>query len=224
MERLTTYCSTRAESLGERKWRFIISNETLDRHGTVIKMDGWRLKNYSLNGIVAYGHITNSGIPDYIIGKGIAYIEKKNLIGEVELEPADINELAVKIDKKLEFGTLRTTSVGFLPYSWSWGIEKDGEDPNILYFRDQDLLEWSIVDIPSNPSATMIDRALGDFVTKVRTASGIELPQEVKEVPDIPPVETKTPPSGPDPYTTEYLRAKRSILKLKISNTHETIG
>lgn len=220
MERLTQFSTTRAESLGDRKWRFIISNETLDRHGTIIKMGGWRLENYAENGIVAYGHNTNTGNPDFIIGKGIAYAEKNNLIGEVELEPQDINELAYTIDKKLDFGTLRTTSVGFMPYSWSWGIEKDGEDPNILYFRDQELLEWSIVDIPSNPSATMIDRSLSEFISKVRTASGHLPPPETKEVTET----TDPPPVGADPYTTEYLRSKQCILKLKTLNTHETIG
>lgn len=208
MEKQTRYFNTRAEQLGERKYRFIISNEMLDRHGTVIKMSGWRLENYGMNGIVAYSHITNSGDPDYIIGKGIVYVEKENLIGEVELEPAEYNELAGKIDFKLKFGTLKATSVGFFPYSWSWGVEKDNEDNNILYFRDQDLLEWSIVDIPSNPSA-VINKSADDFVAKVRSASGEEPP-----IIPPPPPETSdiTLPSGPDRLTTSYLKFKRNTL------------
>lgn len=209
MEKLTRYFNTRAEQLGERKYRFIISNEVLDRHGTVIKMAGWRLENYAENGVVAYCHTTNTGDPDFIIGKGIAYTEKENLIGEVELEPAEYNELAGKIDFKLKFGTLKCTSVGFLPYSWSWGIERDGEDPNILYFRDQDLLEWSVVDIPSNPTAT-VDKSIDDFVAKVRAASGESAPP----IPPTPPEQNEitTPTPGPDRFTTSYLKFKRNTL------------
>lgn len=209
MEKLTRYFNTRAEQLGERQYRFIISNETLDRHGTIIKIDGWRLDNYALNGVVPYCHITNSGDPDYIIGKGVAYIDKGNLIGEVELEPAEYNELAGKIDFKLKFGTLKTTSVGFFPYSWAWGIERDGEDPNILYFRDQDLLEWSIVDIPSNPSA-VINKSMDDFVNKVRSASGVDLPP-TPPTPETP-TEITAPIPGPDRYNTDYLKFKRTQL------------
>lgn len=210
MEKLTRYFSTRAESLGDRKHRFIISDETLDRHNSIIKMAGWRLKNYEANGVVAYQHLTWTDNPDLIVGKGIAFIDGNRLIGEVELEPKEENEIAGKLDFKIGFGSIKATSVGFFPYSWSWGIERDGEDPNILYFRDQDLLEWSICNIGSNPAA-VIEKSLGEFVDKVRAASGADMPPTT-----LPPTpekkEIKTPTPGPDRYTTDYLNLKFSTL------------
>ncbi len=140
---LTRFCNTRADKVAERTYRFIISDETVDRYGTVIKMSGWDLSNYEKNGIVAYQHNTHSDDPNMIIGKGRAWVEDGVLMGEVELEPEGINEVADKIAKKLDFGSLRATSVGFNPSEWTRGVKDLGEDPDVLYFRKQDLLEYS---------------------------------------------------------------------------------
>src|SRR5688500_6453754 len=72
---LTRFCNTRADKVAERTYRFIISDETVDRYGTVIKMSGWDLTNYEKNGIVAYQHNTHSDDPNMIIGKGRAWVE-----------------------------------------------------------------------------------------------------------------------------------------------------
>ena len=138
---------------------FVISDESVDRRGTSIKMDGWELDNYAKNGIVAYQHQTSGGMfsesnPDHIIGKGKVWKEEGRLMGSVEFEPADINPLAEKILKKVDFGSLKTTSVGFNPLDGRWGDEKRDENKDTFYYRKQDLLEFSIVNIPSNPNAT----------------------------------------------------------------------
>lgn len=139
-----------------RKVEFVISTNDKDRHGTRLNMDGWNLLNYNMNGIVGFNHeVYSSTDPDLIIGKGRAWVEgegtDKKLIGEVEFETEDINPLAEKIYKKVKNGTLKATSVGFTP------IEKNGkygeQRGDAFHYFGQELLEFSIVNIPSNPKA-----------------------------------------------------------------------
>lgn len=195
---LTRFCTTKAEKSGERTYKFIISDESVDRHGTVIKMSGWDLTNYEKNGIVAYQHNTFSDDPDMIVGKGRAWIEDDTLYGEVEFEPEGTNPIADKLVKKLEFGSIRATSVGFNPSEWSRGIKEKEEDTNILYFRKQELLEWSIVNVPSNPNAVST-KSIEEFV---RLAAEDEITTELTE--DLSKQNEKQ--KGLDEHTTLYLR------------------
>jgi hypothetical protein len=39
------------------------------------------------------------------------------------------------------------------PRAGRWGEERAGEDPEAIYFTDQELLEWSVVTVGSNPEA-----------------------------------------------------------------------
>lgn len=160
---LTRFTNSEITEVDSRKFRFVISDETVDRYGTVIKMSGWKLENYARNGVVAYNHWAGSSNPNNVVGKGRAWVENGRLMGEVEFEPAEMNPVAEKIIQKLKFGTIKSASVGFDPHEWTKGVVKDGEDPNVLYFRSQDLLEWSIVDIPANPSAT-VQNGYDEFV------------------------------------------------------------
>lgn len=139
---------------------FVISDETKDRHGTIIKMSGWDLENYKRNPIVGYQHEVHGSWaggtnPDYIIGKSEVYEDNGQLLALVHFEGAEStgNELAESIFKKVQFGTLNATSVGFDPKEGRWGDSERGEDPDTFYYTRQDLLEFSIVNIPSNPSA-----------------------------------------------------------------------
>ena len=149
----------RAKAEETRTLEFVISDETRDRHGTVIPVSAWKIDRYNRNGIVGYmhdvyGRETNN--PDMILGRGEAFVEGDKLIGRVTFEPEQINPLAEKIFQKILHGTLNATSVGFREVTkGKWG-EKDeavtGKTPT-YYFGEVELLEFSIVNIPSNPNA-----------------------------------------------------------------------
>jgi hypothetical protein len=140
----------------ERKREFIISNERRDSHGTVIRMDGWKIEDFNRSGAFYYQHLTGSWEdpnPDNALGPASAYREGTALIGVADFEPEEINPLAAKILGKVDYGTLTNTSVGFVPVRGHWGQEKADEDPKTYYFDEQVLKEFSIVHIPSNPDA-----------------------------------------------------------------------
>ena len=135
---------------------FVASDDTKDSAGTVLNQDNWDLRRFNSNGVIGYQHKVYGGWddtdnPDNVIGKGVAYIEDKKLMVDITFEPADINPLADKIYKKIQFGSLRAVSVGFLPIGR--GKFGEGEDSETYYFAGQELLEVSVVNIPANPNA-----------------------------------------------------------------------
>ena len=153
----------RAKAEETRTVEFIISTSDKDRHDSVLNMKGWQLDNFNSNPIVGYQHNVHGGNmcqpdnPDNVLGPGRAWLEGEKLIGSVTFETKDINPLAEKIFKKVMNGTLRATSVGFLEIGE--GETRTVKDANgkvvdeTYYFKGQELIEFSIVNIPSNSKA-----------------------------------------------------------------------
>lgn len=152
----------RAKIEETRTVEFIISSADRDRHRTVLNMKGWNLDNFNANPIVGYQHnvygdnMCSGPNPDDVLGPGRAFLEGDKLIGAVTFETKDINPLAEKIFRKVLNGTLRATSVGFLEEGegkYGEGEERKGGKEETYYFSGQELLEFSIVNIPSNAKA-----------------------------------------------------------------------
>lgn len=152
---------------------FILSTPTRDRHRTVLNQDNWQLDNYRKNPVVGYMHnlygdMCNPPDPDDVIAKSsdIAVMEHngvKVLQAVPVFEPAEINLKSDKIFRKLLFGSLNAASVGFLEKGRSKYGEDDedeGRENETLYFEGQELLEWSVVNIPSNPDG--VKRSMRD--------------------------------------------------------------
>ena len=153
---------------------FVISTASVDRHGTVLDPNGWMLDNFRSNPIMAYQHNTHSTDPDDIIGTWDLRIENGQLVGKPIFEDAELNPKADKIRREIEAGTLRAVSVGFIPTDARWGTKSRGEDPNVLYLDQNELLEVSIVAVPSNPDA--LKRSVEDLRNE------FPKPKEVEEV------------------------------------------
>lgn len=151
---------------------FTASTSGEDRHGTVLNQSNWNLRNFNNNPIIGYQHnvyggdMCNAPDPDDVIGKGIAMVVSntrdssggEQLDIDITFEPADLNEKADKIFRKLLYGSLNTVSVGFIPEGeGGYGRlnEKSGEVENkeTFYYAGQELLEVSVVNIPSNAEA-----------------------------------------------------------------------
>lgn len=142
---------------------FVLSTPERDRHRTILSQANWMLDNYRKNPVVGYMHnlygdLCNSPDPDDVIGqsKSVATEDVSGaicLVGSGLFDPADVNLKADKIFRKLLLGTLRAVSVGFLSTGkgkWGQGEEAEGRDHETYYFAGQELLEWSVVNIPSN--------------------------------------------------------------------------
>jgi hypothetical protein len=162
-----------------REAEFVISTESEDSHGTVFKMVGWDLKRYEQNPIVCYQHRSGSDDPDMILGTSVVRIEDGQLIGVVRFESAEINPLAEKVWQKIQAGTLRMASISANIKMGHWGDQKLGENPDVIYFDEQELREWSIVALGSNPDALKRSQ-------ETMEAIRAEIKKEIPEVIDQP--------------------------------------
>ena len=139
---------------GSHPW--VMSDFTLDRDGERIDPGGWDLKAFKKNPIVQWAH--ERSIP--AIGKvnNPRVHQKKDdktgeLTGDIEFDQND--EFAVKIEKKVDGGFLSAGSVGFR--SIVVELNDDPKEEAWLIHRKQELYEFSICNVPSNPAAMRRD-------------------------------------------------------------------
>lgn len=136
-----------------RRVRFVISTSAVDRENDMIDPAGWELANYLRNPAVMFGH-------DYYsppIARTVAIaVEEERLVADAEFAPADVNPFADTIFRAVVGGWIKGASVGFRPLEWTFDEERKG-----FSFTRQELLEWSIVSIPSNAEALVAMRAAG---------------------------------------------------------------
>lgn len=171
-----------------RTVEFVASDNSVDSYGTVIPVDKWDLTRFASNGIIGYMHDvygaswTKSADPDDVIGKGVAFIEDEKLIVRITFEPADLNPRADKIFRKLQFGSLHAVSVGFrATKKGHMGDEERGEDPKVYYYAGQELLEVSVVNIPSNANA--LKRSIEEEAAQREYEEKAEQPEATAEAP-----------------------------------------
>lgn len=214
-----------------RKVPFVISTKAKDRHRSVLNMDGWQLDNFNRNPIVGYQHNVygdNMCVPpnpDDVLGPARAWIENGVLMGEVTFETADINPQAEKVFRKVLNGTLRATSVGFLEIGKGKTVQEKNADGKVVnetyYFEGQELLEFSIVNIPSNPEATrkvVVNHARAGVTMLNRIGLPVsEIRKIVNGILDsIEGTEPKEEHIGPDPNLNKF---QERLSKLKNGQT-----
>lgn len=129
----------------------IATDESVDRDGEIISIDGWDLKDFKKNPVLLYGHnrvLNHSGTPVGKVSKiGIKEVNgKKALVFDFILE--EITQFGKDLKQLVKEGFLNTFSVGFLP------MEREGNK-----FTSQKLLEISLVAVPSNANALILQRA-----------------------------------------------------------------
>jgi len=132
---------------------FVANEETEDRTGDIIVVDGWDLKNYKRNPVIMFAH--NYGIPAVGTASKV-WVEGKQLLNTVKWDEED--EFATFLKGKYERRVMRAESVGFRPLEFeererkgSWGSFK---------FTKQELLEISLVPVPAHPRA--LRKAMGE--------------------------------------------------------------
>lgn len=152
-------------TLSDRMLRFIGSDETPDRTGDVVSVDGWDVSNYLKNPVVLFNH--DAAKP---IGKAVSVrINKRDKRLEFDVKFPEVKELAsdgvdpsdhaLFIDTVYNLykgGYLSAVSVGFKgeeaePIKGTWGMR----------FNKQELLELSLVSVPANPNALATAKSMG---------------------------------------------------------------
>ena len=162
----------------DRTYEFTASTSGMDRDGEVIQADGWDLRNFKKNPVIAYAHDYRA-LP---IGRAPrVWIHNGTLKNTIEFPPEGTYEFADIVERLVDTGYLKTESVGFIPKKWEDG---DGEKAPRRTYTKQELLEISIVPIPSNPDA--LRNAVDDGVITAKQFETITKPEETDEYIRIP--------------------------------------
>lgn len=167
------------KKLGERQYEFTASTSSQDRDGEIIEPSGWDVKNFKKNPVIMYAHDYKS-LP---IGRAPKVWVSTNgeLKNTIEFPPEGTYEFADIVERLVNAGYLRTESVGFLPRAW---VDGDGEKEARRTYTKQELLEISIVPVPSNPDA--LRNAVDEGVITVKELNVITKPEETEDYIHIP--------------------------------------
>jgi HK97 family phage prohead protease len=139
-----------AESEKDAGFEWTLSTFDLDRYGERIDPAGWDYKWYKENPVVEWAH--RYDIP--AIGKidGLA-ADDNGLHGLVVFNDKNYDPFGWAIGQRVKAGVIRAGSVGFRVIEIEIPAKEDSKDGTTLIFRKQELLEFSICNVPANPFA-----------------------------------------------------------------------
>jgi len=137
-------------SIEQEGFSWTLSTFDLDRFGERIDPQGWDYKRYMDNPVVEWAH--RYDIP--AIGKieGLA-IDNEGLHGLVFFNDKAFDPFGWSIGQRVKAGVIRGGSVGFRVMEIEIPSKEDSKDGTTLIFRKQELLEFSICNVPANPFA-----------------------------------------------------------------------
>jgi HK97 family phage prohead protease len=127
-----------------------LSTFDLDRFGERIDPAGWDYKRYMDNQVIEWAH--RYDIP--AIGKADSlYADDKGLHGLIIFNDKEYDPFGWAIGERVKRGIIRAGSVGFRVIEIEIPSKEDSRDGTTLIFRKQELLEFSICNVPANPFA-----------------------------------------------------------------------
>lgn len=133
---------------------WVVSTSAKDRDGDMLMVDGWYLDNFRRGGSILFGHNREKNSDGLPIAKPLkTWVGNDALNIRMRHTTKDENPFGASVFELVKGGFLRSNSVGFLPVSWEALYENDFF---VGYrFTEQELLEDSIVPVPSNPEALL---------------------------------------------------------------------
>jgi len=161
--------AVKAINKNDRTLVIVGSDETKDRDGDIIMVNGWEMDNFLKNPVFLYAH-DHSGVP---IGSATKVVRRKNparLEFHEKFPSEGIYPFADMILALFQEKVLNASSVGFIPIKWE-EMEKDSDDnPTHFWpgrrFTKQELLELSACAVPSNPSALQVNSLAKSIMSK----------------------------------------------------------
>ena len=133
-----------------QRFSWTLSTFDLDRFGERIDPIGWDFKRYMDNPVVEWAH--RYDIP--AIGKIESLtVDDDGLHGLVFFNDKSFDPFGWAIGQRVKAGVIRAGSVGFRIIEIEIPSKEDRKDGTSLIFRKQELLEFSICNVPANPYA-----------------------------------------------------------------------
>ena len=139
-----------------------LSDFSVDRDKERIDPAGWDLKAFKQNPVVLWSH-------DYMlpaIGKVLSpRVKDGQLKGKIQFSGKEVDPFGWMIGEKVKEGILSAGSVGYKSIKIEIVDDKDKKEPARLINRQQELYEFSILNIASNPNAR-VERMASEEYTK----------------------------------------------------------
>ncbi|MBB4422308.1 HK97 family phage prohead protease [Bradyrhizobium sp. CIR48] len=138
-----------------RAVNFIISNQTVDRYNDTVSLN-WNLGNFRRAPVVLWAH------DDYIPAIGRAEetrVENGALRSTAVFAERDVHPLADTVYRLLVGKFINACSVGFIPLRAKPTSDKNR--PGGVDILEQELLEFSVCNIPANPDCLVQARSAG---------------------------------------------------------------
>jgi HK97 family phage prohead protease len=132
----------------------MISTESIDRDEDIVMGAGAQLSNYMKNPVVLFGH--NYREPGAVVGRALEVtpIPGSGVKARWQFADESVSENAALVRRLWEGGYLNAISIGFQPQKWSKRVDDEGEELDFEFvFEEWELLEFSIVPVPSNQDA-----------------------------------------------------------------------
>jgi hypothetical protein len=143
----------------KRTLTIIGTDETRDRDGDIISINGWEMANFLANPVFLWAH-DYSSVP---IAAAVKIMRKRepspHMVFTEQFAPEGIFPFADMIFELYKIKQINASSVGFMPYSWEKIEDKESEEGGKYQYRSnrkftkQELLELSGCAVPANPSA-----------------------------------------------------------------------
>lgn len=152
----------RAEDGKQNRYTFTISTGSVDRHGTRVDPQGGDFAAFMQNPVVLFNHNY-----DRIIGRALSVqVRGDKVVAQMEFDTE--NEFAREKMGQVDRNYLKATSIGFIVKEWTFNEEDD-----VYEIKQWELVEFSIVTVPSNRESLIEARSAG-------AVAGIQ--QELKEI------------------------------------------
>jgi HK97 family phage prohead protease len=133
---------------------YVLSDSTLDRYGDIIEPDGWELEWFKQNPIALFNHNPSMPVGNWTNTR----VEGGRLIADFQPAADGTSQIADDVRKLIDQDILRATSVGFRALDFEPIDPKNPWDGQ--RYKQQELLEASIVSVPANPAALNIAKQL----------------------------------------------------------------
>jgi len=159
---------------------FLASDETQDRDGDVIKLDGWDLTEWEANPVLLKQHDRRQVIAKGLKAEVMDFEGKKGLYVVGYFPTKDISPEADQAFKEVESGLLTSTSVGFAYKEYSYFEDEQSAKeagvqwPYGVLVKSAILRELSVVTIGSNPVATTVKNSPSEESEKTETEKFFE--------------------------------------------------
>jgi HK97 family phage prohead protease len=142
------------KAIGERQIRVIVSTADVDRSGDIIEPNGIDFSAYRKNPVILYQHDHDEPIARCAeIGVVNGRVEAL-----IQFPDADASEDSDKVYNLIKAGVLNAVSIGFIPTEY---IPLDPKEPwGPRKYVSCEMIEASIVSVPANSAALIIERQL----------------------------------------------------------------